>query len=244
MNQAEKILKGSGQREGLTIKEPTDKPSDAEFRFKRQEEAEKAQVLQYVEETIAVAGLPSEDPLFWMYAQQAPDKDVAGAPLDFDKQIEWALEKTNNYRASLLEDANKKKTDETNTRIMMNEKDKQIEQLTKRIADMDKERREREDRLTAICAKIDASFETLFGGTAHGGTLSKPINSQKEKVDESENLKNELKRFKNTGVVAGKLMTIKGGRHEPVIKKNDDHLTDEFRTFLQKERANQESGQA
>lgn len=75
-----------------------------------------AQVHQYVEETIAAAGLPSDDPLFWMYAQQAPEKDAAGAPLDLDRQIEWALEKTNNYRASLLEGANKKKTDEANAR--------------------------------------------------------------------------------------------------------------------------------
>lgn len=74
------------------------------------------QVHRYVEETIAAAGLPSDDPLFWMYAQQAPDKDAAGAPLDLDRQIEWALEKTNNYRASLLDGANKKKTDEANAR--------------------------------------------------------------------------------------------------------------------------------
>ena len=47
-------------------------------------------------------GLDADDPLFWLFAGQAPIATDAGDPLPLDDQVEWALARTRAYHATVM----------------------------------------------------------------------------------------------------------------------------------------------
>lgn len=61
-----------------------------------------ARVRAYANEFIVREGLPENDPLFWVFAANAPTNDDKGQPLPLDDQIRWAMGQTRNYHASIL----------------------------------------------------------------------------------------------------------------------------------------------
>jgi hypothetical protein len=48
---------------------------------------------------IKESGIADDDELFWLFAGQAPSVDEEGKRIEFDRQIEWALERTKNYNS-------------------------------------------------------------------------------------------------------------------------------------------------
>lgn len=63
-----------------------------------------AQVAAYVQQRITrmEVGLEPDDPLFWLYAGQAPIKNEAGDNLPLHIQINWAVGKTRSYHTKIL----------------------------------------------------------------------------------------------------------------------------------------------
>lgn len=72
---------------------PSDLPTDA------------TQIRDYVNTFISSEeiGLEKDDPLFWTYASQAPEKDESGQPLPLESQIQWAVEQTRLYSSRVLQ---------------------------------------------------------------------------------------------------------------------------------------------
>lgn len=78
---------------------PVVEPGPAVF-----QEEEVVQTRKTINEFIIKEGLKENDPVFWSYATDTPDKDENGNAIELEDQIKWALKQTNNYRASILEE--------------------------------------------------------------------------------------------------------------------------------------------
>ncbi len=58
---------------------------------------ETTEAQKHVKELAKKADIDPEDEYFKLVCQQAPTEDEQGKPMDFDQQIEWAINKTKNY---------------------------------------------------------------------------------------------------------------------------------------------------
>lgn len=92
-NQQATPAKPPGEKKPAGEEAPAVKAKDGE------EPDEKAQAREHLLGKVKNAGLAADDELFWLFAVQSPSVDEEGKRIEFDRQIEWALERTKNYNS-------------------------------------------------------------------------------------------------------------------------------------------------
>ncbi|MFH1158464.1 MAG: hypothetical protein V1721_06235 [Pseudomonadota bacterium] len=80
--------KPPGEKEAPGTKAKTDAPPD-----------EKETAREHLLGRIKAADIAEDDELFWLFVSQTPSVDEEGKRIDFDRQIDWALERTKTYQS-------------------------------------------------------------------------------------------------------------------------------------------------
>lgn len=75
------------------------------------------EVYRYAQEKITEEGLDPDDPLFWIYAGQAPIADEKGGRADLDTQIAWAVSQTKLYHDKIQAKTKAAGDEETRERV-------------------------------------------------------------------------------------------------------------------------------
>ena len=61
--------------------------------------AEETTAREYMIDKVKAAGIAEDDEFFWLIAGRTPSVDEKGERIEFDRQIDWALEQTKNYHS-------------------------------------------------------------------------------------------------------------------------------------------------